>query len=1223
MGVCCSSGKKSDGEKVKKAGEATNPAEKYKDNAAEERPGENEMNKRIDEQVPTKPPEAIKSGEKIVSPPKEKPKVPSVKEDLHPQVHTAPLPKPVSAALSQNIRSQQVEVETIQKLPAVGIREVGKEDRRRIEEEAGRDMEVLNVEENSMLRNMQNEDRSNKNNVSNISIHANEVNWDNDESMKEWSKNLFSTLVADGHAVPHQPGGAANLKGEEYVYKWRTTCLKHLKEGEKEFLRYVELTKEIGNVSQMGNMYNEQQANTDLLDTGFLYENRMKTKNDAILKFNSEINGREFEIWDVNKHVRPIKRAPGDLYTDEAFRFDASVLKNYKLIRIPDIPTMIVYHEETLAEGIIFSEVNITAVSSALACLIHYDNRMKTRLIKHIIFPHFNDTPVVHKPGCYQVKVFVNSCYRNVSVDDTLLELNGRIALTTTARNEVWPAILEKAILKLYDCKDLLIKTNPSIEIYHLSGWIPELIKFSDINDKLQLFTKISQNFEDGNVLLCLGINDNIFFPVIDFKVSPQKENLVKVLVASQPLKAHDVKTYSELLNPISASTVEDTGVLWVNWNNIVQKKFDTLYLSWNPSIYSNRFILDSVWYRGEKNSLFWNEEYSVEYNPQFLIHIPPHDSNMEIRIYLERFAKNNKKPETHPIGYKLFAYNTTRTFFANNYLRACTTNKKEIYSDVFIFEKSERSEYYTLAILKNNATVNGRTFENEESEVFFSIGIMSFFKIDVVEIPYNVAKQTEQIMTELKPEDFGGVDMSPTFVNNPVFIIDVFEQTSYQMKVEFSNPKIFSMICLIGVESNLEDVRLAKHDYFLKQANAGHYSEGVSELNCSLEIGRYMLIVSLNTPVPMLPSNMRLVVNGYSTVLSDHPEVVVKNPPKKIFEARRSKDFKQLDSNLKVRTSKQLQTFSKYPSQAQRKLMSTQLNEYHFNPGVHVNVKEITKMRIHIVSNRYARYYQAFAATNSPHEQPMKPPTIAVTVFKINSFNDISVVLSEQVSQTSAAWGYYSEEMMLQPNNNRGYLIVCTSDVEGIEEDIELEILSSGALDLKDNRSILSDFKHNKVLSGKWSDGQAGGGMNEKHFVRNPFSFIYCPDNDVHFFVQLSTNSNSTVGIYLIPLTKSQSLQEIRQEEIDRITASAVFSSKNNSLYANLSKGNYLLVATTLNSNHEGEFTLNLLSTKELNIREGVNQKRYQFSREFVLQPIFSQSYFEAMGSAGNAISM
>lgn len=73
-------------------------------------------------------------------------------------------------------------------------------------------------------------------------------------------------------------------------------------------------------------------------------------------------------------------------------------------------------------------------------------------------------------------------------------------------------------------------------------------------------------------------------------------------------------------------------------------------------------------------------------------------------------------------IGYKLFAFGGTRSFYPSNSLRSCTTNNREIFSDVFIFEKSERSEYYTLVVLKNGPSP--KNWDSCPKEVYFTIGV-------------------------------------------------------------------------------------------------------------------------------------------------------------------------------------------------------------------------------------------------------------------------------------------------------------------------------------------------------------------------------------------------------------------------------------------------------------------------------------------------------------------
>ena len=91
----------------------------------------------------------------------------------------------------------------------------------------------------------------------------------------------------------------------------------------------------------------------------------------------------------------------------------------------------------------------------------------------------------------------------------------------------------------------------------------------------------------------------------------------------------------------------------------------------------------------------------------------------------MERFSNNLNEASDNSIGYKLFAFGGTRSFYPKNSLRSCTTNKREIFSDVFIFERSERSEYYTLVVLKNQSS--STNWDMLPKEVYFTIGVAYF----------------------------------------------------------------------------------------------------------------------------------------------------------------------------------------------------------------------------------------------------------------------------------------------------------------------------------------------------------------------------------------------------------------------------------------------------------------------------------------------------------------
>lgn len=713
--------------------------------------------------------------------------------------------------------------------------------------------------------------------------------------------------------------------------------------------------------------------------------------------------------------------------------------------------------------------------------------------------------------GAYLVKVHANGSARAITIDDRVFESNGKLGLTTTARNEFWPAIIEKAILKLYNCRDFKLDSNPSCEIFHLSGWIPEVIKFSEIPNKSQLFNKINSNFEDGNVLLCLGVAENLFFPVIDFRVR-DSSHCIKVILPTTPLKVKDGRPYSELLNPTSTSAFGDeTGVKWLDWNGVVLNNFDTLYLSWNPSIYNFRFTFNSVWYRGNKETLFWDQNFSVEHNPQFLIHIPPHADNLEIRIYLERFT--NDFSSKRGISYKLFTYTATRVFHPADHLRSCTQNKRELYSDVFIFEGSERSEYYTLVVLKNDP--EGTVWETVPEEVAFTLGVLSFYKIDVLEIPYNLAKQDQMIYQELEPTDFGGSFYDPNFLENPVFIIDVHKSMSYQFKVEFTDREMRSMICLIGVDPNLTDIRHASYEYFQKQANPEKATDGVSELNCYLEQGRYLMIVSLENTSP-LKSSLKGLITAYDRDKSDHPNTILKQP-----EACFS--YSKMDRNIRKQkfvSTQVLQGVWKEKTQDNSRYITKKTNvcwtTLSQTPGYILHFKEDATLMFNLRSKGYENHYRS----NIHNKDRLKPPpNLKISIFKILDLGNLIEVLDDQIL-SAAAWGYWSKEIRM-PYSERGYLVLCQSSVEAHQDPFELTVLSTlkSGVEYQALEDYLNLFQEKKVDKGTWDDGYSGGGIQDPTFERNPFYEVILPPGPSETFISLTSSQYGAVASNLAML--------------------------------------------------------------------------------------------------------
>lgn len=283
----------------------------------------------------------------------------------------------------------------------------------------------------------------------------------------------------------------------------------------------------------------------------------------------------------------------------------------------------------------------------------------------------------------------------------------------------------------------------------------------------------------------------------------------------------------------------------------------------------------------------------------------------------------------------------------------------------------------------------------------------MSFCKIDVVEIPFPVLKHYQRMVTDVEEQEFGGTFQNPNYLKNPMFIVDVVEQMSFQFKIELSNPEVNCMICLIGIDTDLEDPRHVNYDYYLKQANPGMYNMGVSELNCLLEVGRYLLVCALQSN-NKTPCKLHVHVSSYAEKLSDHPLVHEKptTTGSKPFTLRKVDRFK-LSPSLKYR-QKHSGSWPALRSIASREFSTSTFSEFHRNPGVILNVKTPTKVMFHLKSIGYEKSYQKALASEF-RLQPIDPPGLSICVMKINGINDIRPIMDkEEVSPSS--WGFWSK---------------------------------------------------------------------------------------------------------------------------------------------------------------------------------------------------------------------
>ncbi|CAL4159522.1 unnamed protein product, partial [Meganyctiphanes norvegica] len=273
-----------------------------------------------------------------------------------------------------------------------------------------------------------------------------------------------------------------------------------------------------------------------------------------------------------------------------------------------------------------------------------YEKRFKKRLITDIIFPkNRNGDPVYNPCGKYMIKLHINGIPRKVIIDDTLPQgHHGEILCSySTNKNEFWISLIEKAYMKVMGGYDFP-GSNSNIDLYALTGWIPERVAMKD-NDfnKDAIFKKILDRFHRGDVLVSVATGDmseadgdraglvpTHAYAMLDIKeVKGKRLFLLKNPWSHLRWKGNfselDSKNWTpemcHLLNydPKSAQSF-DNGVFWIDYDSMIHF-FDVIYMNWNPALFSHTFCTHQTWQAGKGPT---RDLYTIGENPQYSLEV-------------------------------------------------------------------------------------------------------------------------------------------------------------------------------------------------------------------------------------------------------------------------------------------------------------------------------------------------------------------------------------------------------------------------------------------------------------------------------------------------------------------------------------------------------------------------------------------------------------------------
>eukprot|EP00804_Cyclotella_cryptica_P011617 CCRYP_017509-RA/>CCRYP_017509-RA protein AED:0.04 eAED:0.04 QI:113/0.83/0.71/1/0.66/0.57/7/1872/973 len=325
---------------------------------------------------------------------------------------------------------------------------------------------------------------------------------------------------------------------------------------------------------------------------------------------------------------------------------------------------------------------------SFVACLCiaaAYERRFNKRLITSLIYPQDSSGfPIYNPHGVYMVKLWLNGVARRVLVDDLLpVDATGSLLCSHTTsmmsgskRNllndsslELWVSILEKAYMKL--CGGYNFPgSNSGIDLFSLTGWIPERIFFpEDASDVKDFETPVERAWERlyrqvGLLSTSKELTEEKAAEVGLFTAHAyavlgviQTTNGTRLLQLKNPwasqgwkgkYSSNDKVSWSdpnfcaEVGYDAHSASIHDDGVFYISWDDVLIY-FRNLHLSWNPALFHHKTTMHGLW---NKELGPADDSFNIGENPQYIVNLSKNaiDNHATLWILLTRHVTKQEQ---------------------------------------------------------------------------------------------------------------------------------------------------------------------------------------------------------------------------------------------------------------------------------------------------------------------------------------------------------------------------------------------------------------------------------------------------------------------------------------------------------------------------------------------------------------------------------------------------
>ncbi|KAI1431165.1 PALB protein [Xylaria sp. CBS 124048] len=389
--------------------------------------------------------------------------------------------------------------------------------------------------------------------------------------------------------------------------------------------------------------------------------------------------------------------------------------------------------------------------------------------------------PGIAANGRYVFRMFFNGCFRRVVIDDRLPRSSNDRSIHIIDRQDptsIWPALVEKAYLKIRGGYDFP-GSNSGTDLSILTGWIPQqLFLQSDDVDWKATWQRVKKAYDLNDVVItlgtarlsldeeeALGLVGEHDYAVLDMSGTAENWSLLVknpwrdgfvwkgVGSASSRTTPDGANGHPKKLNP---------GSFWISFDDVLQN-FESLYLNWNPSLFTQRQDHHFRWELPDANMIG-----SFADNPQYAMEAKSDDRTWILlsRHFQDEELEISRKPRTSMAAVSTMLGFMSIYIFDNNGHRVQLSDKS-IYRGPFVdspqtlapFE-AKKGVKYTIVVATQNLPLPEYSFTlSFFSRTALSIGPAQHDRINYKELHGRWTHRTS-----------GGNSASPLYLTNPQF---------------------------------------------------------------------------------------------------------------------------------------------------------------------------------------------------------------------------------------------------------------------------------------------------------------------------------------------------------------------------------------------------------------------------------------------------------------------